>query len=166
MKNRFELTTTDGIGIFDNKLNEQIIYDGFTRETTAKAIAGLLNGLQQQIEEKPLNLHEDFDEWDCLINSIDSSSRRLIEIEEIYAEESRRILAEAIETGVDFKALYGGNNASTRKQYVDSQLTELLDEKKELEFTKSDDLRRISLLKRLIDMKIELIKYGGCDEQH
>ena len=107
-----------------------------------------------------LDLDSDFEEWDKIINRLDKTNRRLVKIEEIYQTKSDEILSEARETEVDFKAIYGANNKDTRKQYVDEQLTELLEEKKELEFTKADDNRRISYLKRLIDMKIELIKYN------
>ena len=113
-----------------------------------------------ELISKPLDLHTDFTEWNNLINRLDKNTRRLVEIEETYQLESDRILSEAREQEVDFKALYGGNNATTRKQYVDEQLTDLLEEKKELEFVKADDNRRISFLKKLIDMKINLIKYG------
>lgn len=104
-----------------------------------------------------LDLHKDFVEWDELIHWINKTSRRLIEIEEIYQAESKIILSEAVENGVDFKRLYGGNNASTRKQYVDEQLVDLIDEKQELKFLQADDLRRIEFLKKLIQMKIKVI---------
>ena len=110
--------------------------------------------------ETVIDLYSDFEEWDTIINRLDKTNRRLVEIEETYQAESDRILAEARETEVDFKALYGANNQSVRKQYVDEQLSKLLDEKKELEFSKADDNRRMSFFKRLIDMKIELIKYN------
>lgn len=107
-----------------------------------------------------IDLVENFSEWDEIITRLDKTNRRLVEIEETYQSESDRILAEARETEVDFKALYGANNKDVRQQYADEQLSDLLEEKKELEFTKADDNRRISFLKRLIDMKIQLIKYG------
>ena len=115
-----------------------------------------------ELISKPLDLHKDFAEWDKIINRLDRNTRRLVEIEETYQLESDRILQEARENEVDFKALYGGNNATTRKQYVDEHqhIFELLEEKKELEFVKADDNRRIPFLKRLIDMKLELVKYG------
>ena len=126
-------------------------------EVKARIIVDLLNEKEDLINEKPLDLHKDFSEYDECINSIDTDSRRLLEIEEEYKSESDRILKEARETGVDFKALYGGNNASTRKQYVDEQLYDLIEEKNELKFKVDDNLRRIGFLKRMIDMKIKLI---------
>ena len=109
--------------------------------------------------ETIIDLYSDFDEWDKIINRLDETNRRLVEIKETYQLESDRILEEARELHVNFKEIYGANNKDTRKQYVDEQLSDLLEEKKELEFTKADDNRRISYLKRLIDMKIEMIKY-------
>lgn len=133
-------------------------------DARARLVVDELNKLQSQIEEKPLGLHEDFKDWENRMEWINQTSRRLVEIEEIYQTESDRILAEARETGVDFKALYGGNNATTRKQYVDEQLYELIEEKKELTFLKDEDNRKISYLKRLIDMKIELMKINNKGE--
>lgn len=129
-----------------------------------------INKVIKNIEEKPLNLHENFVDWDKRISRLDKTSRRLIEIDEEYNQKYDEILTHAKKMkdkdGIDvIKNRYGGNNDKTRKKYVDENLTELLDEKKELEFRKTDDNRRISLLKRLIDMKIELIKYSGCDEE-
>ena len=108
-----------------------------------------------------VDLTEDFKEWDNVIKRLNKNGRRLVEIKETYQLESVRILEEAREIKVDFKALYGGNNEKTRKQYVDEQLSDLLDEKKELELRNADDNRKISYLTRLIDMKIELIKFKG-----
>ena len=112
------------------------------------------------------NIYQDFIQWDKLINRINKISRRLIEIEETYETESEKILNNARqikdEIGKDIiKEKYGGNNDKTRKKYIEEQLSELIDEKQELKLQKEEDNRRISFLKRLIDMKIELIKYDG-----
>ncbi len=135
-------------------------------EARAILVVDELNKLQHQIEEKPLNLHKDFEEWDNLIKRINKNSRRLIEIEEEYQNKSDKILAEARkikeETEVDIiKDKYGGNNDKTRKEYIKEQLSELLDEKKELTFLKDEDNRRISFIKKMIDMKIQLMKIGA-----
>lgn len=110
-----------------------------------------------ELLEKPLNLHIDFNEWNRRINRLDRTNRRLLKIEKIYEMESDRILKEIRENHIDIKAMYGGNNDKTRKRYVDEQLTELLEEKEELEFLKADDNRRISYLKKIITMKIEMM---------
>lgn len=113
-----------------------------------------------------VDLTEDFKEWDNVIKRLNKNGRRLIEIKEIYETESETLLNNARqikeETEKDIiKEKYGGNNDKTRKKYVEEQLSDLLDEKKELELRNADDNRKISYLTRLIDMKIELIKFKG-----
>ena len=134
-----------------------------------KEVVDNLNDYDKQLKEcraKPLDLHKDFTKWDKLITRLDKNSRRLMEIDEIYQECSDNLLAEARklkeETGTDvIKNKYGANNDKVRRQYVDEQehITKLLKEKQELEFVKADDNRRISFLKKHIDMKIQLIQY-------
>ena len=107
-----------------------------------------------------IDLTEEFKEYDERLNWLQKTSQRLMEITREYEKKSPKILQEAIEKGVDFKALYGGNTEKTRKKYVDDQLIDLLLEKEKLKLFKEDDNRRISYLKRMIDMKIEMIKYS------
>lgn len=116
--------------------------------------------------DNTINIYYDFIQWDTLITRLDKISRRLIQIEEIYETESEKILNNARqikeEIGKDIiKEKYGGNNDKTRKKYVEEQLSELIDEKQELKLQKEEDNRRISFLKRLITMKIELLRYDG-----
>lgn len=113
-----------------------------------------------------INLYYDFIQWDTLITRLDKISRRLIQIEEEYENKSEEILSKARkqkeETGTDIiKEKYGGNNDKTRKKYVEEELSDLTDEKQELKLQKEEDNRRISFLKRLITMKIELLRYDG-----
>ena len=152
--------------IRDNKTTE--IYS-MENELEANSLCLKLNDLtdtirllNKAIEDLGLSvdLVKDFSDWDEIITRLDKTNRRLVEIKETYQLESDRILEEARELHVNFKEIYGANNKDTRKQYVDEQLSDLLEEKKELEFTKADDNRKISYIKRLIDMKIELIKYN------
>lgn len=109
----------------------------------------------------PLDLMKDFAEWSDRIDWLDKTNRRLVEIDEIYQLESDRIIMEAIASKIDFNAIYGANNQKVRQQYADEQLADLLEEKKELEFLKADDNRRISFLKKLINLKVELIRYDA-----
>lgn len=116
--------------------------------------------------DNTINMYYDFIQWDTLINRINKISRRLIEIEEEYETKSEQLLSEARtikdNDGKDIiKEKYGGNNDKTRKKYVEEELSDLTDEKQELKLQKEEDNRRISFIKRLIDMKIELIKYDG-----
>ena len=151
-----------------NNLTGFIVNPGETEVRFDSDVEGLtefVNYLTEHYHELEkditVDLTEDFKEWDNVIKRLNKNGRRLVEIKETYQLESVRILEEAREIKVDFKALYGGNNEKTRKQYVDEQLSDLLDEKKELELRNADDNRKISYLTRLIDMKIELIKFKG-----
>lgn len=131
-----------------------------------------LNDMSEQLHEVKVafeklgvsfDLVKDFGEWSDRIDWLDKTNRRLVDIEEIYQLESDRIIMEAIASKIDFNALYGANNQKVRQQYADEQLADLLEEKKELEFLKANDNRRISFLKRIIDLKINLIKYNNTD---
>ena len=166
MSSRYSISTKkhDAIGVVDSEDEEFFVRT--VSEAGARVVADLLNEKEDLIKEKPLDLHKDFEEWDKLISRINKISRRLMEIEETYETESEKILNNARqikeETGKDIiKEKYGGNNDKTRKKYVEETLKELTDEKQELKLQKEEDNRRISFIKRLIDMKIELIKYDG-----
>ena len=161
---------TDVAYILDekNNLTGFIVNPGETEirfDSDVEGLTEFVNYLTEHYHELEkditVDLTEDFKEWDNVIKRLNKNGRRLVEIKETYQLESVRILEEAREIKVDFKALYGGNNEKTRKQYVDEQLSDLLDEKKELELRNADDNRKISYLTRLIDMKIELIKFKG-----
>lgn len=131
-------------------------WDNFGEE-----MADAINNLLDQIENKdPETIEDYFNKWDNLITWIDKSSRRITEIDEQYKELSKTVLQEAIEKNVDFKAIYGENTEKTRKQYVDEQLAPLLDEKKELEFLKANDLKRIEFIKKFMDMQRAFIDGG------
>ena len=132
-------------------------------EDVAKELSTYLNKKEEEQRivtvpyDEELDLHSDFIEWDNLNTWLSKTTRRLTEIEEIYQEEFKIELAQAMEEKIDFKKIYGGNTEKTRKQYVDEQLADLINEKKELKALQSDDLRRIEFLKKLISMKIKLI---------
>ena len=104
------------------------------------------------------SLKEDFDEYEERLNWLYKTSTRLMEIEREYDKKSTEVLQKAIADEVDFKALYGGNSEKTRKKYVDEQLSELLMEKERLKLFKEDDNRRIGLIKRVIDLKLNFVQ--------
>lgn len=169
---RFEVTTKrkdiDGIGIIDNTIEdegEQILTDGFKREVSARVICDKLNELQDLANEKPLNLHKDFEEYRKLIDKMNKNARLLVKSETKYQKESDELLAKArqIKEEIDediIKAKYGANNDKVRKQYVEETLKSLADEIQEIKFQKDELAREIGFIKRMIDMKIPLIKYG------
>lgn len=134
-------------------------------------LTGHIQLLEHAINELGLSvdLVKDFADWDNKITNQDKISRRLIKIDIDYKNKSEKLLADARklkeEKEIDIiKDKYGGNNDKTRRQYIKDELKDLLEEKQELTLQKEDNARRISFLKRLIDLKIELIKYGGNDE--
>ena len=104
------------------------------------------------------SLKEDFDEYEERLNWLYKTSTRLMEIEREYDKKSTEVLQKAIADEVDFKALYGGNSEKTRKKYVDEQLSELPMEKERLKLFKEDDNRRIGLIKRVIDLKLNFVQ--------
>lgn len=110
---------------------------------------------------QPLDLMGDFAEYDELISKMNKDARRRDEIEKEYFTKSNEIIQTAINENFDFKKEYGGNTKETRQKYADEQLTELVTERQELKYAKDEDARRLGFLKRLIDMKIQLIKYEG-----
>ena len=112
------------------------------------------------------HITQDLIEWNRILKRLNKSTRRLATIKEEYKNKSDEILAKARKIKEDedidiIKDKYGGNNDKIRKKYIEEQLSDLTDEKQELKLQKEEDNRRISFIKRLIDMKIELIKYDG-----
>lgn len=152
------------IGIINTtipKENDERIITTVDREVSARLIVDKLNELQELVEEKPLDLHSDFQEYDELISKMNKDARRRVEIEEEYFNKSNEIIQKAINENFDFKAVYGGNTKDTRQKYADEQLKELVTERQELKFSKEEDARKLGFLKRLIDMKIQLIRFEG-----
>lgn len=133
-------------------------------EETAKELTEYLNQREQETRriikipaEEELNLFDDFKEWNILIGNLNKNTRRLVELEEIIPRETDRIIAEAIENKVDFKALYGSNTKEVRQRYAEDEIADLIAEKQELKLANNEDSRRISFLKKLIEMKTKLI---------
>lgn len=119
-------------------------------KTKAETLCDKLN----EFEEKPLNLHKDFEEWDKYINNAIIGEKNLINLKQEYEDKSQEIIA-----NTDFKELYGANNQKVRDNHIKKELSELTetinDTKLKVEYAKM----RISFLKHLITMKTELIKY-------
>ena len=109
MKERFTVDIDQRVYLLDGELFEDW-------EDPAD-VCDKLNKLLDKLESKPLDLHSDFQEYDELISKMNKDARELFRLEKEYQNEFNRVLEEAIEHKVDFKALYGGNNATTRKQY-------------------------------------------------
>lgn len=151
MKKRFTVDIDRRVYLLDGELFEDW-------EDPAD-VCDKLNILLDKLESKPLDLHSDFQEYDELISKMNKDARRRVEIEEEYFNKSNEIIQKAINENFDFKAVYGGNTKETRQKYADEQLQELVTERQELKYSKDEDARKLSFLKRLIDMKIQLIRY-------
>lgn len=118
------------------------------------AIKERLNNLVKEYEEKPLNLHEDFETWDNFIIELSNKEVELINLKEMYLQLEQEIIDKT-----NFKELYGKNNESVRKNHVKNELKDIVDNRNELEISISYLKRKLDFQRQLIAMKIELIKY-------
>lgn len=103
------------------------------------------------LENNPMTkttVAKDLWEWSRLITELCDRERDLYKVKEEYNALSEKIIAET-----DFKALYGKNNESVRKQHVKSELSDMYEIIKAHEFGIDYCKRRISYLKSLIRVK-------------
>ena len=98
-------------------------------------------------------MNELLNEWEGLVNELSEKEIALYEWKEIYG-----IKALEIENTVDFKALYGKNNADIRKQHIKMELGEWDKTIHELEVSVAWIARRISFLRELIKCKRVLME--------
>ena len=98
-------------------------------------------------------MNELLSEWEGLVNELSEKEIALYEWKEVY-----QIKAMEIENTVDFKALYGKNNADVRKQHVKMELGEWDKTIHELEVSVAWITRRISFLRELIKCKRVLME--------
>ena len=90
-------------------------------------------------------------EWTSLINDLSDKEIQFYKLKEKYQESSEQIISET-----DFKALYGKNNESIRKQHVKKELSDEHAKIKNLEFEIDYLKRRISYLKALVYLKTSM----------
>ena len=91
---------------------------------------------------------EILNEWEELIEELSKKEIALNQWKQIYEIKSEEIIAET-----DFKELYGKNNESIRKQHVKHELIDWYDTIKDLEYSISYLIRRITFLHSLVDYK-------------
>ena len=96
-------------------------------------------------------------EWSNLIASLSDKEQTYYNLKETYQGLSEEIISQT-----DFKAIYGKNNDTIRKQHVREELAEEHKEIKELEFEIDYIKRRISYLKALVYVKTSLL---GVDNE-
>ena len=106
-----------------------------------------------------IDLYDDFEAWDKHIKHLKKWGKLLPELEKKHEENSIEIINKAKEENFDFKAKYGANDKAARQKYADEQLQSLTEEIATIKLEKEHAKREIAFLKRMIDMKIELIKY-------
>lgn len=90
-------------------------------------------------------------EWSNLIEELSKKEKDYLTKKEAYNALSEEIIKET-----NFKALYGKNNESIRKQHVKEELADEYSELKELEFNIDYLKRRISFLKAMSYAKMEV----------
>lgn len=155
------------------EMNERFIEDSYDTIKDSKTgetfkvnssefenIRNRLNNLVKEYESKTYYLDQDFKEYDELIITMNANSRKLFDLEEQHRIQSEQVLKKAREDNLDFQAIYGAKNQAVKQRYADEQLKDIVDEIRELKFQKEENNRRLSFLKKFIDMKIGLIKYG------
>ena len=103
--------------------------------------------------EERSNLELLLNEWETLINELSSKEVALYEWKEVYS-----IRAMEIENTVDFKSIYGKNNADVRRMHVKQELGEWDKTIHELETSVNWIGRRISFLRELIKVKRTLLE--------
>lgn len=156
MRSRFEISEKrfNQLGVLDNNNPDELLISCQTK-AQAGVLVDFLNDMQEQIDSKPLDLHKDFELWNEYINNLASMEKTLVGLKQHRDKEEMRILNE-----VDFKELYGKNNETIRKNHIKEELSDTFDKITSIELEAADIKRKISCLKRLIDMKIQLIRIG------
>jgi hypothetical protein len=87
-------------------------------------------------------------EWECMLLELSRKEVEYFKLKEYYESESHHL-----ETTVDFKELYGKNNADVRKHHIKVELSDVYDKMKDLEFGINWIRSYIPLLKEVIRSK-------------
>ena len=95
-----------------------------------------------------LTIGELLKEWEDLIEELTEKEIELIHLKKHYETESHRI-----ETTVDFKEIYGKNNADIRKHHIKTELADVVDKMTLLRLSIDWINRRISLVRELVQVK-------------
>ena len=106
--------------------------------------------------EDKSNLNALLNEWEQYIDELSQKEVALYQWREVY-----NVRAMEIENTVDFKSLYGKNNADIRKQHIKEELKDWHDTIKELEWGIDWLTRRIVYMKELIRTKRTLLEVKG-----
>ena len=110
-------------------------------------IAEILDG-QEVRYSTDLTIGELLKEWEDLIEELTEKEIELIHLKKHYETESHRI-----ETTVDFKEIYGKNNADIRKHHIKTELADVVDQMTLLKLSIDWINRRISFVRELVQVK-------------
>ena len=110
-------------------------------------IAEILDG-QEVRYSTDLTIGELLKEWEDLIEELTEKEIELIHLKKHYETESHRI-----ETTVDFKEIYGKNNADIRKHHIKTELADVVDQMTLLKLSIDWINRRISFVRELLQVK-------------
>jgi hypothetical protein len=103
--------------------------------------------------EDKSNLEALLNEWEQYIDELSQKEVALYQWREVY-----NVRAMEIENTVDFKAIYGKNNADVRKAHIKEELKDWHTTIKELEFSINWLSHRISYMRELIKTKRVLLE--------
>ena len=90
-------------------------------------------------------------EWEDLLEELSQK-----EVEYYMLKEAYNYLSEKIIADTDFKELYGKNNETIRKNHVKKELAEMVTDLKNYEFSINYIQRRISFLKAMTYVKLNV----------
>ena len=88
------------------------------------------------------------EQWEELVNELSNKEIEYFKLKEYYESERHHL-----ETTVDFKELYGKNNADVRKHHIKMELSDVYDEMKALEFGINWIRSYILLIKEVVRCK-------------
>ncbi|WP_296875487.1 hypothetical protein [uncultured Methanobrevibacter sp.] len=152
---RHLLVSLSGLKAFDN-LAEGVTSNDSHVSVNISELIPLDFSNEIQLIDEALKVDDSIDdsimgnlcEWSSLVTEVSVKEVDLFNKKEAYNALSEEIIA-----STDFKALYGKNNESIRKQHCREELSEEYNEIKKLEFGIDYCKRRISFLKSLIRVK-------------
>lgn len=104
----------------------------------------------------PVSIEDYYNEWERSIDEITIKETRRMVLKETYQQLEQKIIDET-----DFKALYGKNNETVRKNHVRAELKEELDELNDLKLRIDYLKRRIDFIKSLMRINSALISDNG-----
>lgn len=148
MNKRYVFNEIEGVKGLTDVITQRIFF--FDGNKDFEDMADILN----EYDERPLDLHIDFKEWGDIIDRLKINEAELIHLKETFNQLSEKIISET-----DFKQLYGKNNETIRKNHVNNELSDMVEQINMLKLAINHDNRQLNFIKALVHMKLELLKY-------